>query len=423
MKTKLFLLLLIFLSSQLFAQNGWYLQNSGLTNAMGGSICAINKDTVYVITSGEITKTIDGGIHWIRKTIGFPGPFYGLAFSDHNTGYAVGRNGTIIKTIDAGENWILLNSGTIQHLYSICIADPQNIWVVGNLGVILNSKDYGSTWQENSTLTNKMLNCVRFKNQDIGLIAGNEGALFKTFNGGMTWTSANSPSQIWDLTSITFTQNYTHIFAAEIRDEYGSYTIRGDVFFQTSDYINWTEGSVTPWNSKMVFTKDSIGFAISTLFPVEKGTWYIDIIKTSDDFQNWVRELRVWDPPNGQYVGNYCDMVFITDSVGYALSGGAILKTDNGGTYVRVNEIERKPCFYLFPNPATSDILNIELNNIDLRGLSIEICDIYGKNVQKQNNLQKSQSIDIAGNNNGVYFIKLVQGNRVIDIRKLIKLK
>jgi photosystem II stability/assembly factor-like uncharacterized protein len=50
-----------------------------------------------------IWRTTDGGVTWRHQFSGPSGPMYGIAFTDANTGVAVGIGGTIVHTASAGE--------------------------------------------------------------------------------------------------------------------------------------------------------------------------------------------------------------------------------------------------------------------------------------------------------------------------------
>src|SRR5437764_899732 len=121
---KLSLMLLVFtVSMNLIAQNGWKYQKSNLTkNYEAGAICAINKDTVYVIAdSAKFLKTYNGGTTWVSQSSGFAVSFFDMSFLNSDTGYAVGQHGTIIRTLDGGTTWSSLTSGTNKDLFSIAI--------------------------------------------------------------------------------------------------------------------------------------------------------------------------------------------------------------------------------------------------------------------------------------------------------------
>lgn len=405
----------------LLAQQGWQYQNSNLTTNEYGAICAINKDTVFVIAdSGVFNKTYNGGLTWNVQNTGFTVSFFDLSFCNIDTGYAVGQNGTIIKTINGGTNWTLLTSGTNKDLFSIYIKTPNNLWAVGDSGVILNSSDYGNTWIRYDTLTLKKLNNISFKNSSIGFILGNGGALFGTTNGGINWDTLNIATSK-DLYSLTITDNYAYLLAGWVFD----YFYDSDEIFMTTDNINWTSnyiGSTIPGLSKLCFQNDSTGFIIVSNCTTN-GDCSIIITKTTDFGQNWISSFSNWNPPTGWVGIGYSDICFVNDSIGYVLCGNNILKTIDGGQWVNIKYSNFEKQFKIYPNPLTSDKLFFEFNNLDKIDLTFEISDIKGMKILSKIVSTNSDFIDLSGIDKGIYFVKLLQENKIIEVHKLIKLK
>ena len=420
MKTNLLMILVMTLSSQLLSQQGWQYQNSDLYSNQYGDICALNKDTVFIIANeGVFLKTYDGGTNWIEQNTGYLESFYDLSFINSDTGYAVGQNGTIIKTIDGGLIWTSQSSGTDKDIFSIYINSLNNIWAVGDSGIILNSSDFGNNWTLNNSLSNKRLNSIQFKNNDTGFIAGNNGTLFSTLNGGNTWDNINIGTTK-DLFSITITDNYVYLLAGWVDDYYYDC----DEFFKTNDNINWVSHYLEyaiPGISDLYFQNDSLGFYLSSNCTTN-GDCGIEINKTTDYGQNWEKSLDDWNPPYMPGIG-YSDIEFVTDSIGYVLSGDIILKTTDGGIFVGIKELNSSPHFTIYPNPSYSDKLNIKLLNTDFNGLSIKIFDIKGKIILKKNDLKSLGNINISNLNAGVYFVKLLKEDKIIDVKKLVKMK
>ncbi|RLD53474.1 MAG: hypothetical protein DRJ01_19340 [Bacteroidetes bacterium] len=416
MKTNLLMILVMTLSSQLLSQQGWQYQNSDLYSNQYGDICALNKDTVFIIANeGVFLKTYDGGTNWIEQNTGFLESFYDLSFIDNDTGYAVGQNGTIIKTIDGGLIWTSQSSGIDKDIFSIFINSPNNIWAVGDSGVILNSSNFGNNWTLNNSLSNKRLNSIQFKNNDIGFIVGNNGTLFSTLNGGNTWDNINIETTK-DLFSITITDNYVYLLAGWVDDNYYDC----DEFFKTNDNINWVSHYIEG-GSDLYFQNDSLGFYLSSGCTTN-GDCVIGINKTTDFGETWEKSLYDWNPPYMPGLG-YSSIEFVTDSIGYVLCGDIILKTTDGGIFVSIKELNSSPHFTIYPNPSYSDKLNIKLLNTDFNGLSIKMFDIKGKIIFEKTDLNSLENINISNLNAGVYFVKLLKEDKIIDVKKLMKIK
>jgi hypothetical protein len=80
----------------------------------------------------------------------------------------------------------------------------------------------------------------------------------------------------------------------------------------------------------------------------------------------------------------------------------------------------------VYPNP-TSGVLNVELttNNVQFGDVKIQIYDVYGKlldNVETQNVASPhTTQINLSRYSSGVYFIKAVDGDRQLGVRKIVK--
>jgi hypothetical protein len=80
----------------------------------------------------------------------------------------------------------------------------------------------------------------------------------------------------------------------------------------------------------------------------------------------------------------------------------------------------------VYPNP-TSGVLNVELttNNVQFGDVKIQIYDVYGKlldNVETQNIASPhTTQIDLSRYSSGIYFIKAVDGDRQLGMRKIVK--
>lgn len=75
--------------------------------------------------------------------------------------------------------------------------------------------------------------------------------------------------------------------------------------------------------------------------------------------------------------------------------------------------------FDIFPNPA-SDFLNITVDGVSSQS-RVELYDALGKVVNSQNLTGFNNRLDLIDLQNGLYFIKLMDGNNVIETRKIIK--
>lgn len=415
-KNLMLTIVLLFTMKVLQGQVGWKILTSNLTQNQHGSICSINKDTIFVIAdNGKFLKTYNGGANWISQNTGFAGSFFDLAFSTLDTGYAVGQNGTIIKTTNGGLSWVSQASGTNRNLYSISIKTANNIWAVGDSGVILNSNNFGATWKINNTLSGKKLNSVRFRDANIGFIAGNNGTLLRTLNGGVNWNTVTI-STTADLFSLSVTPKYAYLIAGTCSHD----MFNGNEFFKTSN-TSWVSQSIPNiqyGSSSIHFPNDSVGFIIGSAL-TSNGDGYVTIIKTKDFGKNWVNSLQ-FAAPMGLSVGRgYSKIMFINNNIGYALSGNLIFKTIDGGTLNNIEELNNKHLVTISPNPFHSScILQFGL---DFEDATITIYNELGLNVRNEK-LSKQASYQLNRNELpiGMYYIQFLNDKGQVANMKFI---
>ena len=417
---KKFLLLSILLVSltEGFPQKGWNFQNSNLTNNRFGAIYPINKDTLFVISdSGKVLKTFNGGINWVSQNTGYKVYFFDISFCNADTGYAVGEKGTIIRTTNGGASWTSLSSGTNKDLFSISTKTSGNLWAVGDSGVILNSINHGTTWIKNNSLTTKPLNSVCFWNANTGFIAGNTGTLLGTTNGGASWNTI-SISTTQDLFSLAVTDNYAYLFAGMTA---GHTMLMANYLYKTSNNTTWTGQSASAFGygtSGIHFSNDSTGYLIGSGCTTN-GACVIFIFKTKNYAQTWISSLYCSAPTMALPGMAYSDIMFATDSVGYALSGNYILKTMDAGVFVSVHELNNDQDLSIYPNPF-SDKTILQLD-YPLQNATLTLYNSFGQVVKQMENLS-GQTIALQRDDlpSGLYFLRLTEGNKVFATEKLV---
>lgn len=72
-----------------------------------------------------------------------------------------------------------------------------------------------------------------------------------------------------------------------------------------------------------------------------------------------------------------------------------------------------------FPNPA-QDKLTIEINSTNLNQLEVFFYDMKGQLMKTENLLNSSNSVDVTNFNNGIYIVRVMNGNELIGTSKLV---
>jgi hypothetical protein len=86
-------------------------------------------------------------------------------------------------------------------------------------------------------------------------------------------------------------------------------------------------------------------------------------------------------------------------------------------TDIPINEKENR--LTVFPNPA-NDYLVLTTDEACV-GSRIEIVDMYGKVLLMEPLKSTSMQLDISNFADGLYFLQLKQGNKTVDVLKIVK--
>src|SRR5439155_24430182 len=150
---------------------------------------------------GAILRTTDGGGSWSRQESRTTVNLMGVAFTDANTGTAVGSSifgsdGIILRTTDGGATWVTQESGLANGLNAVSFVDENNGTAVGNGGAVLRTTDGGNNWSSQTSGTPNQLNAVAFTDEDHGTAVGSTGKIIRTTDGGSTWFSQTSNTNL-----------------------------------------------------------------------------------------------------------------------------------------------------------------------------------------------------------------------------------
>jgi len=179
----------------------------------------LNHDIGFACGIGFAIKTTDGGTNWIQMDTGgiqdnwFPSVY----FQNPNVGYIISgygdpygwSTGQISKTNDGGNNWIQLYAGA-NFLSDIVFLSENLAFVVGIGGMILKTTNTGSDWLIEDTPTNYFLSDIDFSTPIGGYVDG-----FAVGQGGMILKREGISSVKQDETFITnynLSQNYPNPF-------------------------------------------------------------------------------------------------------------------------------------------------------------------------------------------------------------------
>jgi photosystem II stability/assembly factor-like uncharacterized protein len=152
------------------------------------SVFFIDENTGYVGSEGPVVyKTTDGGQNWATLNTGVGSSSninYDIDFFNYNIGFVCNSSGNIAKTTDGGTSWFSVSSGwTLAAIYDMFIIDSLNIYVVGPGGRVSKSIDGGASFNQLSSLGTATLYSIFFTTPTTGFIAASGGRIFKTTDG------------------------------------------------------------------------------------------------------------------------------------------------------------------------------------------------------------------------------------------------
>ena len=98
-------------------------------------------------------------------------------------------------------------------------------------------------------------------------------------------------------------------------------------------------------------------------------------------------------------------------------SGGALVELPTATLGV---EDFDKNSFVLYPNPV-QDQLNFEFSTLDVENLNISITDMQGRIVSNMELNSANSSVDVSNLSTGLYQVIIMNGNSILDTKKLIK--
>jgi photosystem II stability/assembly factor-like uncharacterized protein len=204
----------------------WEQQNNGRGRVM--ALYFKNAKDGYAVGSQNLLwETHDGGANWNSYTkkqndvLWELNQFINIVFTDDKTGYLL-STGNVFKTTDGGQNWKKAGpdrpaSVSSPEFRSMVFTNSQHGIVVGDQETLFTTNDGGATWTANKkdffTGDRRRFWCVAFANSNTGWItcAGEVGdtvtdCLYTT-DGGATWT----PKEMfkgYSVRSLTFNGNY-----------------------------------------------------------------------------------------------------------------------------------------------------------------------------------------------------------------------
>lgn len=313
-----------------------------------------------------IYKTSNGGDSWMAEESNINSKLFDIYFFNNKIGWVVGWNegnagNKIIKTTDGGITWKTLYTDYIDDLYCITFKDSLTGFSAGAGARILKTQDGGTTWNPvyQGTYYNHFTSIV-FSDTNNGWAVGGFNLIVHTSDGGINWEDVSSRivTRIED--------RYNDIFFTSPNT--GWIFNRGRSFFKT------TNGGST-WFAQ---SKDSLFYDFSSIEVINDKNLFAlmggQIIKTEDGGLTWSEidypcrtknKIEFQNPDTGWVLGTLS-----LNIPGYDLYSGLLIKTTDGGESwieIMIGSMEFKDLFFVNKNTGwfTGRINGIAYNTID----------------------------------------------------------
>jgi photosystem II stability/assembly factor-like uncharacterized protein len=421
--------------------------------------------------NGKMLRTSNSGLNWVSiNPNSFDNYVHSVKFSNNQTGWLLSDNGKILKTSDGGYSWVILDVGTTSSLidgfffsnlyYTISnnkffrssnaglnwqstnfdrtipsfdFIDQNTGYILGKFGnydfhcTLMKTTDSGLNWDTTGVNILASPTIIKFLNAQTGFIVGGSPSayVYKTINAGLNWNQKYSGVNKLP-ESICFANQYTGWISCEY-----------NAFLKTTDAgESWqlsTFGMPGSWTSpKIQFTDINTGWVIINHPSAQ-------VLKSTNGGLNWNIQFDCG-------VSYLTSLFFNNENTGWIAGDGFLLRTTNGGTYLKSNILSTITpnnfmLFQNFPNPfnpSTKIRFSVPSGKFDIptplppfrKGetkVSLKIYDILGREVSTLVNEQlKPGTYDVEwdGSNfsSGVYYYKLVSGD-FVETKKMVLLK
>jgi photosystem II stability/assembly factor-like uncharacterized protein len=301
--------------------------------------------------SGGLSRTTDGGATWQPSSTaadGYQGSLAALQFVNATSGWAVGSGGEIFATTNGGAIWTAQTSSTTEDLSAVHFIDAAEGWAVGDQRTILHTSDGGATWTAQSSGTGYDLTGVTFTDVQNGWATGqtftpyddySSGVILHTTDGGQDWTTQYAST----FDSNTTTPGIAFSAAAFADAQHGwavGETQGSDAGYNQTVIMHTTDGGTT-WTQQLDFSphytsmEDDATLTSVACTDAEHAVAVgydednAEIWRTTNSGQNWTRVGQKLWPLYDET--DLSDVVFVNATHGWAVGGGYIIHTTDGG--------------------------------------------------------------------------------------------
>ncbi len=385
-----------------------------------------------------------------------------IAFISENMGWVI-TSGFIYKTMDGGENWLnQFETGSSQYLSSISAYDENNVAVSltdynsGNSNLLLISQDGGMTWNQLPFDNNINVRKIKMLSESKIYGISNFNDFVKSENGGSSWTNIEIPLIKYNYDIQVVDSTFVFI-VGRLESDPGEMAYH---FSKSNDAgLNWTTYnlSIGTFPNSVFFMNEQEGWIVGDssylLHTIDGGEYWdvqklddksdrlTEIVFTSND-KGWIvgHDNIVHTIDGGQtWINQSCGtsdyrkraMSFVSDSLGYIgcslaeAIGGAVLKhtdaVEGDCGFVATKEVGPTIDFEIYPNPSSGRVVVSKLESSGFTDdFSVVVFNTNGQ-IIKENLWTPNVDLtfDLSEFPNGLYFVMIKNGIGRIGYKKL----
>ena len=308
----------------------WFHINSGITNLTVGDIemHPENPDILLAAAgringfgggpdaeTGEILRTVDGGLNWSRVFGGFENlPFTYVEFDGSNPAivYAAASDRGFFRSLDGGITWVekAYNPPYVNPGHIISIATHKNLpdWIISNSygGGVFISRDGADHWQDASKGYTgcEITDLALESNHPLKIYATARSSIFSSLNGGHNWQGIGAmrehkgvPLGPLEMRSLAIHPQNPDIILST--DHTGAIYKTGNggknwkLAFQI-EHPGWPEHEINtiafaPSNPEILYAGAEVqgGYQIDRLFPFDPTKPSKGVLKSTDTGETW----------------------------------------------------------------------------------------------------------------------------------------
>jgi len=404
--------------------SSWVSKSSGLGNLLNSGIVYVN-GKLYVATPTGVFKSIDQANTWVAA--GMTGIDVRCLTAIDDTVFA-GTNGSgIYKTIDGGINWVAVNNGLNSTNFRAIEAKGNTLFAGGQIGTgVFRSINGGASW---SLLSGGLpAGSYRgFAHNNQLIVAGSFGAgVFYSLDNGDTWTAINNG--LADLTIFDLELNSNYILAA---------TNTKGVFRFALSNLN-IQPNVDPTFAQLSPVCKDDSFTLPTLSNNGiSGTWAPAVnnqTTTTYTFTpvagsnaNTATMTVVILQPSANTISIDTTAPFYWNGTTYTASGNYSWTGSNAAgcdslvtLHLSIAGSSMPDTAVIYPNPSANGLIKINLSkfnisNIQEQEIQLLVYDAGGRLCFNKAIVDNLTAINLSHLSKGIYFIKIISGNRIIN--------